>query len=148
LRDGKSAPAFYSAPNWLYKQKELFEFNNSSIIEVSNSTHQANQTMETKNALAALTAVAQESRLAVFRLLVRAGRDGMAASKIADSLGIAPSSLSFHLKELAHADLVTQRQDGRFVIYSANFDTMNALIAFMTENCCAGTPCGPVLSKT
>ena len=103
--------------------------------------------MDTKNALVALTAVAQESRLAVFRLLVRAGAPGMAASKIADNLGIAPSSLSFHLKELAHAGLVTQRQDGRFVIYSANFDTMNGLIAFMTENCCAGTPCGPDLPK-
>ncbi|MEJ7808307.1 MAG: metalloregulator ArsR/SmtB family transcription factor [Telluria sp.] len=101
--------------------------------------------MDTKNALAALTAVAQESRLAVFRLLVRAGTSGLAASKIADHLGIAPSSLSFHLKELAHAGLVTQRQDGRFVIYSANFDTMNALIAFMTENCCAGNPCSSAL---
>lgn len=103
--------------------------------------------METKNALAALTAVAQESRLAVFRLLVRTGPAGLAASKIADNLGIAPSSLSFHLKELAHADLVTQRQDGRYVIYSANFATMNALIGFMTENCCAGNPCGPALSQ-
>ncbi|WP_426104422.1 ArsR/SmtB family transcription factor [Massilia sp. TSP1-1-2] len=101
--------------------------------------------MDTKNALAALTAVAQESRLAVFRLLVRSGPGGLAASKIAYQLGIAPSSLSFHLKELAHADLVTQRQDGRFVIYSANFDTMTALIAFMTENCCAGAPCSPPL---
>ncbi len=101
--------------------------------------------MDTKNALVALTAVAQESRLAVFRLLVRTGPDGLAASKIADNLGIAPSSLSFHLKELAHAGLVTQRQDGRYVIYSANFETMNALIAFMTENCCAGKPCGPAL---
>ncbi len=101
--------------------------------------------METKHALTALMAVAQESRLAVFRLLVRTGPDGMAASKIADNLGIAPSSLSFHLKELAHANLVAQRQEGRFVIYSANFHTMNALIAFMTENCCAGNPCGPAL---
>ncbi len=103
--------------------------------------------MDTKDALAALTAVAQESRLAVFRLLVRTGAGGLAASKIAESLGIAPSSLSFHLKELAHAGLVTQRQDGRFVIYSANFDTMNALIAFMTENCCTGKPCGPDLTQ-
>lgn len=103
--------------------------------------------MDTKDALAALTAVAQESRLAVFRLLVRTGAGGLAASKIAESLGIAPSSLSFHLKELAHAELVTQRQDGRFVIYSANFDTMNALIAFMTENCCTGKPCGPDLPQ-
>ena len=104
--------------------------------------------MDTENALAALTAVAQESRLAVFRLLVGAGPAGLAARKIADHLGIAPSSLSFHLKELAHADLVAQRQEGRFVIYSANFDTMNALIAFMSENCCAGNPCGPALPKT
>ncbi len=103
--------------------------------------------MDTKNALAALTAVAQESRLAVFRLLVQAGAGGMAASKIAENLGIAPSSLSFHLKELAHAELVVQRQDGRFVIYSANFDTMNALIAFMTENCCAGIACSAALPK-
>jgi ArsR family transcriptional regulator len=98
--------------------------------------------METKNALAALNAVAQESRLAVFRLLVQAGPDGMAASKIGEQLGIAPSSLSFHLKELSHADLLTQKQDGRFVIYAANFGTMNALIAFLTANCCSGTACG------
>jgi ArsR family transcriptional regulator len=103
----------------------------------------AGNTMDTKDALAALTAVAQESRLAVYRLLVRTGPDGMAATKIAENLGIAPSSLSFHLKELTHANLVAQRQDGRFLIYTANFDTMNALIAFMTENCCTGTPCGP-----
>ena len=99
--------------------------------------------VETKNALAALNAVAQESRLAVFRLLVQAGPAGMAASKIAEHLGIAPSSLSFHLKELAHAELVTQRQDGRFVIYAANFATMNALIGFLTDNCCTASQCIP-----
>ncbi len=100
--------------------------------------------VETKNALAALNAVAQESRLAVFRLLVQAGPPGMAATKIAEHLGIAPSSLSFHLKELAHADLVTQKQDGRFVIYAANFATMNALIGFLTDNCCTEVLCcGP-----
>lgn len=99
--------------------------------------------METKNALAALTAVAHESRLAVFRLLVQAGPSGLAASKIAEKLGIAPSSLSFHLKELAHAELVTQKQDGRFVIYAANFTTMNALVAFLTENCCTEKICNP-----
>lgn len=99
--------------------------------------------METKQALAALTAVAHESRLAVFRLLVQAGKDGMAASKIAEKLGIAPSSLSFHLKELAHAGLVTHRQDGRFVIYAASFGTMHSLVAFLTENCCAGRSCAP-----
>lgn len=99
--------------------------------------------METKNALAALSAVAHESRLAVFRLLVQAGPAGMAASKIADKLGIAPSSLSFHLKELAHAELVTHRQDGRFVIYAANFEAMNSLVVFLTVNCCAGKTCAP-----
>jgi DNA-binding transcriptional ArsR family regulator len=100
--------------------------------------------MNTKDALAALAAIAQESRLAVFRLLVQAGPPGMAASKIAEGLNIPPSSLSFHLKELTHADLVIPRQEGRFVIYSANFDTMNGLMAFLTENCCGGNPCTPV----
>jgi ArsR family transcriptional regulator len=99
--------------------------------------------MDTKNALAALAAIAQDSRLAVFRLLVQAGPAGMAATKIAESLAIPPSSLSFHMKELTHADLVTPRQEGRFVIYSANFDTMNALTAFLTENCCGGKACMP-----
>ena len=99
--------------------------------------------METKNALAALNAVAQESRLAVFRVLVQAGPAGMAASKIAEHLAIAPSSLSFHLKELSHAELLTQKQDGRFIIYAANFATMNALIGFLTDNCCTGNLCTP-----
>ena len=99
--------------------------------------------METKNVLAALAAIAQESRLAVFRLLVQIGPEGIAASKIAEQLDIAPSSLSFHLKELSHANLVVSRQEGRFVIYSANFDTMNGLVSFLTENCCAGQSCSP-----
>ncbi len=99
--------------------------------------------MDTKNVLAALAALAQESRLSAFRLLVQTGPQGLAASKIAEHLGIAPSSLSFHLKELAHAGLVIARQDGRFVIYSANFDTMNGLLAFLTDNCCGGTSCAP-----
>ena len=97
--------------------------------------------MQTQYALAALVALAQESRLAIFRLLVQAGPDGLAASKIAEHLGIAPSSLSFHLKELSHAQLVTARQDGRFIIYAAQMDSMNALIGFLTENCCGGAPC-------
>lgn len=97
--------------------------------------------METKHALAALSALAQESRLAVFRLLVQAGPEGMAATRIAVQLDISPSSLSFHLKELTHAGLITPRQDGRFVIYSAQFTTMNDLIAFLTDNCCGGAPC-------
>lgn len=102
--------------------------------------------METKIILAALAALAQESRLSAFRLLVQTGPQGLAASKIAEHLGIAPSSLSFHLKELAHAGLVVARQDGRFVIYSANFDTMNGLLAFLTDNCCGGTSCAPTVA--
>lgn len=97
--------------------------------------------MDTKATLAALAALAQESRLAVFRLLVQAGPDGLAASRIAEQLGIPSSSLSFHLKELSHAGLLTSRQEGRFVIYAANIDTMNGLIGFLTENCCGGLPC-------
>ena len=99
--------------------------------------------METKNMLSALSALAQASRLAVFRLLVQVGPEGMAASKIGEQLSISPSSMSFHLKELSHADLVTARHEGRFVIYSANFDTMNGLIGFLTENCCGGNLCTP-----
>jgi len=99
--------------------------------------------MDTRVAIAALSALAQESRLATFRLLVQAGPAGMAASRIAEALGIPASSLSFHLKELAHAGLVTPRQEGRFIIYAARFDTMNGLLAFLTENCCGGSPCTP-----
>lgn len=100
--------------------------------------------METKQAITALAALAQDSRLAVFRLLVRVGPEGMAASKIGEELGIAPSSLSFHLKELTHAELVIPRQNGRFVIYAAHFDTMNCLLGFLTDSCCGGNPCSPV----
>jgi ArsR family transcriptional regulator len=84
--------------------------------------------MDTKQALAALSSLSQESRLAVFRLLVQIGPEGLAASKIAERLDIAPSSLSFHLKELSHAGMVTSRQDGRFIIYSADVGAMNGLI--------------------
>ncbi|MDR1995047.1 metalloregulator ArsR/SmtB family transcription factor [Azonexus sp.] len=100
--------------------------------------------METTDAVAALAALAQESRLTVFRLLIQAGPAGMAAGKISEAAGIPPSSLSFHLKELTHADMVTSRQEGRFVIYAANFATAAALVAFLTENCCGGSPCMPV----
>nr|WP_314544610.1 metalloregulator ArsR/SmtB family transcription factor [uncultured Massilia sp.] len=99
--------------------------------------------MQSSDAVTALAALAHESRLAAFRLLVQAGPDGLAASRIAEALDIANSSLSFHLKELTHAGLVTSRQDGRFVIYAASFDTMNALLGFLTENCCGGTSCTP-----
>ena len=89
----------------------------------------------------ALSALAHESRLAIFRTLVVAGPEGIAAGAIAQQLGIAPSSLSFHLKDLSHANLVISRQEGRFVIYTANFDAMTGLIGFLTENCCAGATC-------
>ena len=99
--------------------------------------------MDNKSAIAALAALAQESRLAVFRLLVQAGPEGIAATRIAGQLGVAPSSLSFHLKELTNAELVTQTKMGRSLIYSANFSTMNSLIGFLTENCCGGNACSP-----
>lgn len=102
--------------------------------------------METTQAISALGALAQESRLAVFRLLVRCGPEGMAASKIAEQVGIPPSSLSFHLKELSYSGLISARQEGRFVIYAANYDTMNALMAFLMDSCCNGNPCSPARS--
>ncbi len=99
--------------------------------------------MESNDIVIALSALAQTSRLAVFRLLVQAGPTGLPAGKIADSLAIPSSSLSFHLKELSHAGLVSSRQEGRFVIYSANFGAMNTVIAYLTENCCGGEACAP-----
>ena len=83
-----------------------------------------------------LAALAQETRLAVFRQLVEAGPAGRAAGELAEALGCAPATLSFHLKELSHAGLIAGRQEGRYVIYAANFASMNDLLAFMTENCC------------
>jgi DNA-binding transcriptional ArsR family regulator len=97
--------------------------------------------MENKSVVTALAALAQDSRLAIFRLLVQTGPDGLPAGKIAEALGVPSSSLSFHLKELAHAGLVASRQESRYVIYTANFQAMNELIAFLTENCCGGSPC-------
>lgn len=99
--------------------------------------------MNTKETIVALGALAQESRLAVFRLLVQAGAEGLAASKIVEQISVTPSALSFHMKGLSHAELVTSRHGGRFVIYSANFDTTNGLIGFLTENCCGGNVCSP-----
>jgi DNA-binding transcriptional ArsR family regulator len=101
--------------------------------------------MKPNDAVTALAALAQSTRLAVYRLLVQQGPSGLAAGEIASRLGIAPATLSFHLKELAHAGLATSRQDGRFVYYAANFETMNSLVAFLTENCCAAD-CGPACS--
>lgn len=97
--------------------------------------------MESLDAVAALTSLAQEHRLALFRLLVQAGPDGMAAGALAEALGIPNSSLSFHLAHLTRAGLIGQRRDGRSLIYTANYDAMNRLVGFLTENCCGGTDC-------
>ena len=94
---------------------------------------------ETNQTIAALSALAHESRFAVFRALVQAGQ-------IATLLDVPPSSLSFHLKALAHAQHVTNCQGGRFVFYCANFATMNGLVGYLTENCCGGNPCSPVFT--
>ena len=99
--------------------------------------------MESIIAVAALGALAQESRLQVYRLLVQAGPEGIAASDLAARVGIPANTLSFHLKTLSHADLVVSRQDGRFIYYTANYEHMNALLGFLTENCCGGRSCKP-----
>lgn len=102
--------------------------------------------MEANQVIKALSALAQNSRLAIFRLLVQSGPAGLQVGKIAEHLEIPPATLSFHLKELTISGLVHPRQDGRFVIYSASFTRMNDLVGFLTENCCGGNPCTPVSS--
>jgi DNA-binding transcriptional ArsR family regulator len=101
--------------------------------------------MDEKRAIAALGALAQETRLALFRLLVTAGPAGLRAGVIAERLGVQPSSLSFHLAQLVHAGLITQRRLSRQLIYSAEYGAMNALLAYLTENCCGRDDvCAPV----
>jgi DNA-binding transcriptional ArsR family regulator len=94
--------------------------------------------METNDAVAALGALAQENRLDVFRLLVQAGPDGLPAGQIAERLKLASPTLSFHLAQLKHAGLVQSKREGRSLIYAADYDGMNALMEFLTENCCGG----------
>lgn len=89
----------------------------------------------------ALAALAQEVRLQVFRALVVAGPQGMTPGALSEALGVAPNTLSFHLKELTHAQLITQERDGRFLIYRAAFDRMNALLGYLTAHCCEGQSC-------
>jgi DNA-binding transcriptional ArsR family regulator len=98
--------------------------------------------MKTPQAVKALAALAQDTRLAIYRLLVQQGPEGLSAGTIAERLNIAGATLSFHLKELSHAGMVEARQDGRFVYYSAHYDQMNSLLAYLTENCCHGQNCG------
>ena len=103
--------------------------------------------MDNKSTVTLLSSIANEARLAIFRLLVQAGTNGLAAGKISEQLTIPNSTLSFHLKELSHAGLVHANQESRFIYYSANYDAMNQLVAYLTENCCAGEQtCCPELS--
>ena len=103
--------------------------------------------MKKTDALAALAALAQENRLDVFRLLVQAGPNGMPAGSVASSLRLAPNTLTFHFDRLREAGLVTVRRDGRSMIYTARYDTMDMLLGYLTENCCQGHPeqCTPVV---
>lgn len=98
--------------------------------------------MDSPAAVEALNALAQEHRLAAFRLLVQAGDAGLAAGAIAEALGVPGSSLSFHLAHLHRAGLIRQRRQHRSIIYTADFAAMNALVGFLTENCCGGADCG------
>lgn len=99
--------------------------------------------MEAATAIAALGALAQEHRLALFRLLVQAGEDGMAAGAIADALGVPNSSLSFHLAQLSRAGLIRQERQHRSLIYRADYAAMNGLVGYLMENCCGGASCAP-----
>ena len=99
--------------------------------------------MEQSDAVAALAALAQDNRLDVYRLLVQAGPDGMPAGNVATALKLAPNPLTFHFDRLRQAGLVTVRREGRSMIYAAQYDAMNALLAYLTANCCDGAPCGP-----
>lgn len=99
--------------------------------------------MTADDTIRALGALAQEHRLAAFRLLVQAGQEGMAAGALAEALGVPPSSMSFHLAQLNHAGLITQRRQSRSLIYAADYAAMNGLMAYLTENCCGGAVCAP-----
>lgn len=98
--------------------------------------------MKPAKVVEALAALAQTTRLAIFRLLVSVGPEGMAAGQIAQKLKVSPATLSFHFKTLSHAGLVESRQEGRFVYYAANFTVMNGMVDYLTENCCGGADCG------
>ena len=102
--------------------------------------------MDNKTAVRSLAALAQDSRLQVFRQLVQAGPEGIAAGELAESLEIPATTLSFHLKTLSHAGLIESRQDGRFIYYTANYAAMNALLGFLGDNCCGGRACVPATS--
>jgi ArsR family transcriptional regulator, arsenate/arsenite/antimonite-responsive transcriptional repressor len=94
--------------------------------------------MKPAQAVKALSALAQSTRLAIFRLLVERGPGGMAAGQVAEKLKVSPATLSFHFRTLSHAGLIESRQEGRFIYYAANFTVMNSMVAYLTENCCGG----------
>jgi ArsR family transcriptional regulator, arsenate/arsenite/antimonite-responsive transcriptional repressor len=104
--------------------------------------------MKTPQAVKALAALAQDTRLAIYRMLVQQGPEGLSAGTIAERLDLPGATLSFHLKELAHAGMVESRQDGRFVFYSANYEQMNGLLGYLTENCCQGESCATACVPT
>jgi ArsR family transcriptional regulator len=103
--------------------------------------------MEMTQAVEALAALAQASRLQIYRLLVEAGPQGMAAGRIGEALSLPPATLSFHLSQLTRAGLAGSRQEGRFVIYSTDFENMNALVGYLTDHCCGGRACKPAARK-
>jgi DNA-binding transcriptional ArsR family regulator len=103
--------------------------------------------MEMTRIVDALAALAQETRLKAYRLLVEAGPEGLSAGRIGEALELPPATLSFHLAHLARTGLVRSRQDGRFVIYSADFQNMNQLVGYLTENCCGGRACAPSTTR-
>jgi ArsR family transcriptional regulator len=102
--------------------------------------------MEKTQAVTALAALAQDNRLDVYRLLVQTGPEGMPAGAVAEALDLAPNTLTFHFDRLRMAGLVTVRREGRSMIYAAQFDTMNTLLGFLTENCCGGVSCTPAVA--
>ncbi len=106
--------------------------------------------METKHAVAALSALAHDGRLAVFRMLVQTGQEGIAAGEIARRLGVPPNTLSSNLNILGHAGLIDSRREGRSIIYSARYDNMTELLEFLMQDCCAGSPeiCAPLVNLT
>jgi ArsR family transcriptional regulator, arsenate/arsenite/antimonite-responsive transcriptional repressor len=116
----------------------MSHFNFSRIVEM----------IPEQNALLAFSALSQETRLRIVRMLVVAGAEGLAAGAIAEKVAVSPSNVSFHLKELEHAGLIVARRESRSIIYAADYAALSGLLLFLTENCCAGQPeiCGPVVA--
>jgi DNA-binding transcriptional ArsR family regulator len=114
---------------------------NAVLLRGASNKSKEHAANENRDAVEVLAALAQGTRLAIFRLLVQQGPEGLPVGEIAERLELAGATLSFHLKELAHAELVSPRQAGRFIYYSANYRTMNGLIDYLTRNCCQGATC-------